>query len=265
MFATISLLAALFCRGIVARDMPGLRTPGNGPGQISILVYHRFDRERSGPTTVRTSVLEEQLGWLTANRRIVPLSSALAMIQRTQTFVPDAVAITVDDGHRSIFTELYPLILRYRIPVTLFVYPSAISRAEYALTWDQLREMKQSGLVDVQSHTYWHPNFRREKNHHSAEEYSALVNSQLKQSKQILEQKLGGTVHLLAWPFGIVDAELESIAEQQGYVAGFAFSGGRASTNSEAFSIPRIPVTDGDRGQRIQTMLNCSDERKEPR
>jgi peptidoglycan/xylan/chitin deacetylase (PgdA/CDA1 family) len=44
------------------------------------------------------------------------------------------VAITVDDGHLSVYTELYPLILKHRPPVTLFIYPSAISNASYALT-----------------------------------------------------------------------------------------------------------------------------------
>jgi Polysaccharide deacetylase len=47
--------------------------------------------------------------------------------------------------------------------VTLFVYPSAVSNAAYALTWEQLRELQATGLVDIQSHTYWHPNFREEK------------------------------------------------------------------------------------------------------
>ena len=30
-------------------------------------------------------------------------------------------------------------------------------------TWAQLAEMKASGLVDIQSHTFWHPNFNVEK------------------------------------------------------------------------------------------------------
>ena len=72
------------------------------------------------------------------------------------------VAVTVDDGHRSVYTVLYPIVKSRRIPVTLFIYPSAISHANYALTWDEIKEMLSSGLVDVQSHTYWHPEFRKE-------------------------------------------------------------------------------------------------------
>ena len=38
---------------------------------------------------------------------------------------------------------------QYRVPVTLFTYPSAISNARYAMTWAQLRELKATGLFDI--------------------------------------------------------------------------------------------------------------------
>jgi Polysaccharide deacetylase len=71
--------------------------------------------------------------------------------------------LTADDGHRSAYAHMFSLVHLYRIPVTLFVYPSAISNADYALTWEQLLELKETGLFDIQSHSYWHPNFKEEK------------------------------------------------------------------------------------------------------
>jgi hypothetical protein len=61
---------------------------------------------------------------------------------------------------RGIYTTALSLIQKYRIPVTLFVYPSRVSNASYARTWDQLRELKATGLFDFQSRTYWHRNFK---------------------------------------------------------------------------------------------------------
>ena len=58
---------------------------------------------------------------------------------------------------------MLPLARKYNVPVTVFIYPSAISNAKYAMTWDQLRELKRSGLFDFQGHTYWHPNFKRDR------------------------------------------------------------------------------------------------------
>ena len=87
---------------------------------------------------------------------------------------------------------MLPLVKKYRIPVTLFIYPSAISNASYAMTWDQLREIKKTGLFDIQGHTYWHPNFRKERKRLSPEEYEKFVDMQLIKSKERLEKELGG-------------------------------------------------------------------------
>ena len=50
-----------------------------------------------------------------------------------------AVVITMDDGHRSVLREALPLVREFKVPVTLFIYPSAISNASYAMTWEDLR------------------------------------------------------------------------------------------------------------------------------
>ena len=161
--------------------------------EIPILVYHRFNSAIPGLTTVRTSTLESQLEWFEDHHyQILPLRTVIDKLRiigdRPGT---QMVAITIDDGHRSVYTEMFPLILKHHIPVTLFVYPSAISKASYALTWEQIREMKESGLVNVQSHTLWHPNFREERARLSNTEYEAFVDKQLTTSRLVLSSRVG--------------------------------------------------------------------------
>jgi peptidoglycan/xylan/chitin deacetylase (PgdA/CDA1 family) len=105
------------------------------------------------------------------------------------------VVITVDDGHRSVYEKMLPIVLREHFPVTLFVYPSAISNASYALTWDQLRNLRQTGLFDVQSHTYWHPNFKVERGRRSEADFRQFVRAQLDTSRQRIESEAGGFSH----------------------------------------------------------------------
>ena len=111
---------------------------------IPILVYHRFDPAKSALTTIPVPVFEQQLDWLNAHHyHVVPLRAVTAWLVGTgPTPASPAVVITVDDGHISDFTQLYPIILRRHLPVTLFIYPSAISNASYALTWVQLMQMQ---------------------------------------------------------------------------------------------------------------------------
>lgn len=224
---------------------------------IPILAYHRFDPVAAGSTTVTVAALEAQLAWLSQHDyRIIPLRQAVAEL--TITAPPPhnpAAVITVDDGHKSVYTVLFPLIRKMRIPVTLFIYPSAISNAAYALTWTQLQEMQASGLVDVESHTYWHPNFKVERRRRSPAEYQAFVDTQLVRSKAILEKQLGRPVDQLAWPFGIVDFDLEAAARRAGYVTALAYAGGPARPGDDLFALPRIPIADADRGGRFAALL----------
>lgn len=222
-----------------------------------ILAYHRFDPSLPGPTTVRTSTFESQLTWLNDHHyRVLPLHAVVERlrIHDSQT-VALAVAITVDDGHRSVYTELFPIVLKHNIPVTLFIYPSAISNASYALTWEQLRQMQESGLVDIQSHTFWHPNFHKERARLSDVEYRAFVAVQLTHSRKILQDRLGKPVNALAWPYGIYDPDLEEAAHQAGYEAAFAYGGGAARGGCDLFAIPRIPVSDSDTGAKLSRLL----------
>jgi peptidoglycan/xylan/chitin deacetylase (PgdA/CDA1 family) len=224
---------------------------------VAVLVYHRFDPDTPAPTTVRVSSLRAQLAWLKAhNYRIVSLRVALADLDRPSTSggQPQAV-ITADDGNETIYTELFPLIRDAGLPITLFIYPSAISNAAYALTWEQLRTMQASGLVDIQSHTYWHPNFKVERRKRTPADYQAFVDNQLRRSRQVLQTKLGRPVDMLAWPYGIVDADLEDAAKRAGYTFAFAYAGGPMKPSDDPLALPRIPVPDAAQGERFAALL----------
>jgi|SRR5579885_2031396 peptidoglycan/xylan/chitin deacetylase (PgdA/CDA1 family) len=231
-------------------------TTANAQG-IPILVYHRFDTEKAGPTTIRTLVFEKQMAWLTEHHyHFVSLHAAIDFLEGNSSAVDlPAVVITADDGHRSVYMEMFPVIQRYRIPVALFIYPSAISKASYALTWEQLRIMQQSGLVDIESHTYWHPNFQKEGARLSPDAYQAFVAVQLTRSKEVLAKQLNTKISMLAWPFGIYDPELEQAAARAGYRAAFAYTGGPAHPGCDLFAIPRIPVSDADQEARFASLI----------
>jgi peptidoglycan/xylan/chitin deacetylase (PgdA/CDA1 family) len=224
---------------------------------VPILVYHRFGPVVADSMTVRTAVFEEQLAWLRSHDyRIMPLRELIDLLRNPAAPLPSrAVVITADDGHKSVYTDMFPLIQRYRIPVTLFIYPSAISNASYALTWEQLVEMRRSAYVDVQSHTYWHPNFNQERARRSPDDYRAFAMMQFTKSKEVIARRLGTTVDMLAWGFGIHDAQLEQWATMAGYNAAVTLERRPASRNDSLLALPRYLMTDLDRGARFAAIV----------
>jgi len=154
-----------------------------------------------------------------------------------------------------VFTEMLPLVREFGVPVTLFIYPSAISNAAYAMTWDQLRTLTATGLFDVQSHSYWHPNFATEKRRLPPAEYRAFAATQLTRSKTVLDQRLGVTVNVIAWPFGVYHEELLQIGVEAGYVAGVTLDRRVATANDPIMALPRFLVTDAASGRHFADLL----------
>jgi hypothetical protein len=224
---------------------------------IPILLYHRFGPVISDSMTMTTAVFESHLKYLRDKGYTVISLRQLVNYRLGKCPPPPArsVVIVADDGHKSIYTDMLPLIKKYHVPVTLFIYPSAISNAPYAMTWEQLREIKKTGLFEIQSHTYWHPDFRKEKKRLSSVEYVKFVEMQLKKSKERLEKELDVNVDMLAWPFGIYDDWLISKAIEAGYVASFTIERHHVCNSDSIMKLPRHLLQNTDQGRTFEMIL----------
>jgi peptidoglycan/xylan/chitin deacetylase (PgdA/CDA1 family) len=247
-FFCVSVFACLFffvSGGSSLAKMPESVPPSQSKG-VPIYLYHRFGHEITDSMTVSVARFESQLKKFNEdNRRVIPLRQLVdSLLNKTASLPPRSVVITVDDGHKSVYTEMFPLIKKYGVPVTLFLYPSAISNASYAMTWAQLREMKETGLLDYQGHTYWHPNFKTEKKRLPPEEYKPFVHGQLKKGKDKLEKEFYTKVDLLAWPFGICDDDLMRLAREAGYVAAFSMERRDVNGSENMMALPRYLMAD---------------------
>lgn len=236
-----------------------------GTREVAILVYHRFAETADDSMTVRTQTFEAQLRFLREHGyQFVPLRDVVTWLRAQQdeakrapanasaggpantpvTLPLKAVALTVDDGHRSVYDVMLPIVQREHLPVTLFVYPSAVSNAPYALTWNQLRTLHDTGLFDVQSHTWWHPNFNIERRRQAPDEFRRFVLTQFKHSRERIEAEVGTDVDMLAWPFGVYDEELVTLAGEAGYKAAFTLEAHKVTPRARLLAMPRFLMVD---------------------
>lgn len=237
-----------YCLALVAAFIFSPAALADDGINIPILCYHNFNPTKPGSMNLTPQRLEEQIKWLKDNGyTIIPLKEAVAYLQGKRASVPEkSVVITADDGWESVYTYMRPLVKKYNIPVTLFIYPETISQGKNAMTWDQLKELQQTGLFDIQGHTYWHPNFKQEKKRLSPAAYDKFVNNQLVTSKKILEEKLGTKITLLAWPFGIYNAYLEQAALNAGYEMAFSIDYRSANRSFRAMAQPRFMIIEAE-------------------
>lgn len=217
---------------------------------VPVLCYHRFGPKVADSMTVTTKLFAEQMKWLKDNGyTVIPLRTLVNYLKgEGPAPAAKSVVITVDDGHKSVFTEMQAIVKQYKMPVTLFLYPSCISNphAPYAMSWEQLKALQQTGFFDMQGHTFWHPNFKKDKKKMKPEEYTKSVKTQLVKSKNVLEKKLGTKIEYLAWPYGIYDDYLESEAQKAGYVAAFSIDRRNAAKDEKMMEQPRYLMQNGD-------------------
>lgn len=260
-FRLLLVLLLLFVPVAASQSAPNevkKNTPALSQGvSVPILLYHRFGPTVADGMTITTPVFESHLRYLRENGyTVIPLRQLVDYYQKKGPPPPaKSVVIVEDDAHKSVYTDMYPLAKKYNVPVTVFIYPSAISNAKYAMTWDQLRELKKSGLFDFQSHTYWHPNFKKDRKKMKPAEFEKSVTMQLTKSKARIEKELGVKVEMLAWPFGIYDDYLLKKAADAGYAATFTIERRNATPSENVMKLPRYLLINADQGKAFTQIL----------
>ncbi len=93
--------------------------------KATILMYHGV---RAGEGTlgrlrshIPVEMFRRQMAYLAAHRNVVPLSTLLQWLRDGRDLPDYTVALTFDDGYRNNYTQAYPILRHYNLPVTIFL------------------------------------------------------------------------------------------------------------------------------------------------
>lgn len=120
--------------------------------------------------------------------------------------------ITFDDGYLSNYTYALPLLKEYGYTAAIFTVTGTVGVSDVAFphfNWPQAKEMSQSGVVEIYSHTNSHADL-------STLSTAQLI-LELRRSKILIESKLGTKCDVFAAPFGKFTPEVVDIASAAGY------------------------------------------------
>lgn len=68
--------------------------------------------------------------------------------------------LTFDDGYEEVYKNAYPIADKYDIPFTMFIITDNVGKPG-TITWEEAREMQNSGLVTIASHSENHAEFNK--------------------------------------------------------------------------------------------------------
>lgn len=214
--------------GLAAFGRRNRRTGGR------ILCYHSVGQSVMGVNDVPPRLFRCQLEWaLAAGYRFVPASE----IARTGGG-PKDLAITFDDGFRTVMTEAAPILKDLGAPWTVFVVSEWSDGREpwstrEVLGWRELERLAADG-AEIGSHSATHPDFGQLDPDRAREE--------LEGSRDMIRDRLGFAPKTFAIPLG-QSANWTPAASDAAREAGYELVYAQAEETRAAGTIPRTFVT----------------------
>jgi len=205
---------------------------------VPVLMYHSFQEKNTKPTpNVTPEVFRRQMEFFANNGyNIVGPDKVIAYMTKKEKMPAKTVAITIDDGDYSFYEKGYPILKEYKIPAVLFMATDRIGQPGY-VGWKELREMSDSGLITIGSHTMSHPWLPTI----SVDEKK--VYEELAQSKDILEKITGKKVEYLCYPNGGFNDLIKESAKKYGYKGAFTTNPDKRSPIDDIYAIRRLKMS----------------------
>lgn len=159
---------------------------------------------------------------------------------RRGTLPQKPVLLTFDDGYKDNFTHAYPILKRYNFRATIFLVTRYMGKKngwskgnEEMLSWKEIEEMKKEGF-SFGSHAHTHPNL--------LELPRDKVLSEIRDSKRILEERLGEAIIFFAYPYGKFNSKIKEMVKGAGYLGAFSTLPGKNGRNEDPFLLRRILI-----------------------
>jgi poly-beta-1,6-N-acetyl-D-glucosamine N-deacetylase len=226
-----------------------------------VLTYHdvRDDVGAQGdhdPDAINTDHLIAHFDWLKANGYHVVSLEQVVQASRGGPALPDhAVLLTFDDGLESFYTRVYPLLRAYNYPAVSalvgswidmpagqkMAYNGAECTRDCFMSWDQIRKVQTSGLVEFASHT-WQLHMgipgnpqnnqmpavttpRYDMATHSYESeaaYMERLRTDLRHSSDEIFKEIGRRPRAIVWPYGSYNKIAVEVAASEGMNVSFS-------------------------------------------
>ena len=198
------------------------------------LVYHHFDTTTPASTSIAPTLFEKHLTYLSNNNfSVLSVSELLALLDSTESLPDKCVILTTDDAYVSIYTNAYPLLKKYNMPMSVFVATDVIDKKYSAyMSYDQMRNMKD--IITFYNHSKDHSYL------HALQTPAIMAN--INHAQQRLENELGTAQKILAYPYGEYSIEVMQTIKDMGYTA-FGQHSGVINKKSNIYALPRFPMT----------------------
>ncbi|MEG1132376.1 MAG: polysaccharide deacetylase family protein [Romboutsia sp.] len=230
--------------------------------EVPVLMYHHFetDDKKINDVTVKKSEFEKQMKYLKDNGYTAITVQDLVDFKESKKELPKKpVLITADDGYKSNYEIMYPILKKYNMKATIFVIGERIDNADKPsnaipkFNWKEAKEMYDSGVIDFECHTYNSHDKKETANGEkgafssplvgeSEEEFEDRITKDIEKNISVIQNNLGYKPIGFAYPFGDFSSTSEKVLKDNGIKFTFLAEGGKEKNIGKSYLLKRIPV-----------------------
>lgn len=236
-----------------------------GEANLLVLNYHDI----IDPATPKSAVdgmdvdithFKEHLDWLKQNGyQFVSVQQVFEAAAGKQALPPSSVLLSFDDGYESFYTRVFPILRQNHYPATIALEGEWMDGKDLPgkpiLTWGQVRELVESGLVEIASHTYdqhkgamanpqgskqasivTHLFNAKTGQYETDVEYENRVRTAMLKSAEFIFQHAGVRPRVMVWPYG----EFNNITLAAAHEAGMTMTMGLLDGLNTLADIPAL-------------------------
>ncbi|WLG85108.1 poly-beta-1,6-N-acetyl-D-glucosamine N-deacetylase PgaB [Pseudomonas cucumis] len=295
----ILLLGALLISAC-AQQAPAFAPPSERPvsanekswpkNHVLGISYH--DVEDRDPdqavVAVRTERLLEQLAWLRENNYTpVTVDQIMAARNGGPELPPRAIMLSFDDGYSSFYTRVLPVLRAYNwhallAPVGVWIDTPLNQPVDFAgtprkrsdfLTWEQIREISRSGLVEIAAHTdashkgvLANPQGNLQPaaatrrydaatgRYETEAQFQARMRADVAAISEKIRKVTGYKPRVWVWPYGAADGTSLQVVNEQGYQMALTLEDGLDALDN-LMSSPRFLVASDPDGEHFANSI----------
>ena len=236
------LSVCVVCSGI--RDTWAVSVPVENGKAVPILMYHSLlkDPARAGQYVISPDQFRQDIQYLQEHGYTTVLMTDVIRYVQEGTPLPEKpIVITFDDGYYNNYLYGFPILKELNAKAVISIigrYTDLFSQTDennayYShCTWDQIREMQASGLVEIQNHTYnlhTYDNRRHgcaNKKWEVEADYDQTVGEDILKLQNRIRTETQFTPNTFVYPFGSYTKMSEALIRDLGFSASLSCESG---------------------------------------
>ena len=263
LFAAALTAVLVGASGVVLPAAPAFAAPADFVPRkpISVLMYHQLApkavslRARHN-VLVTPEVFDAQMRYLKkAGYTSITCGELADYLIDGKPLPPRPVLITFDDGWRSNYLYAFPILKKYNMKASIFLITAMVSRTDTLndpvqaaaglgryLSWDEIKEMAASGLVNFESHTH-NLHFANKSKTYGMDAVShEYLEQDVLESIRLIQEATGYRPVGLAYPYGHYRKSYEEPLQHAGIRVAFTVREGNVCLGDNPLELNRITI-----------------------